>query len=560
MQAEPSGGRGKAGARRKWRRWVAAVGLVAVGLGAGQLVYDALPRTWVASSTVLVLPTVGGAGGGSSIVRAADTVEIDTEAELARSARVAAAASEKMAGAMSPAALLRGGDVTVPPNSQVLVITLKASSPALAQQGAAALSTAYLEQRSADAAAEQERAVEVLSGQHADLTVRLEENAAQLASLDDGDAGGRALAESQKSLLVNQLAEIDGVLVELRFRTTSGGRIITEAERPSTPSAPIPAVILGAGGLVGSLAAAGLLVLLDVRDRRRAGSGLPVLGKVALREPIGPDGAFQVSALQAAALGPLCTTIERAFRAEGPTVIVGVGNPSLRLQLVHGLNHVMADEHSRSLLVLGHDDSLGQRLGLEGTELGLTDLVSQVVDADALLTTSSKGTGGALVVGSGQTHATMAPSVLRSRLSRAWAALGVQFGAVLVDVPPPFDSAWPQSIVQTAGKIVVAVEVGLETSKELDGVLEDLAWLGVEDLVIGVVMFEPVHHQTVAGTGSTPKSDEAVPAPATESGARSGADDAQSAPPDPAKVPAPASGDFEDFVWTGTRRGAVNDG
>ena len=78
-------------------------------------------------------------------------MQIETEAEVAHSAIVAAEAAESLDGAATAEQLLSDSSVSVTPNSQVLVVTFEADTAELARDGSQAMAEAYLTLRSEDA-------------------------------------------------------------------------------------------------------------------------------------------------------------------------------------------------------------------------------------------------------------------------------------------------------------------------------------------------------------------------------------------------------------------------
>ena len=117
----------------RWRIWLSlAVALLCVVLGGlgGFEFHKKSPVEYSASATVLVLPTAAGLDSSVAGNRSQTDVQIATEAELLRSSLVADAASKLMKGALSAKQLLKNSVVTVPPNSQVLMVSLVAGTPA----------------------------------------------------------------------------------------------------------------------------------------------------------------------------------------------------------------------------------------------------------------------------------------------------------------------------------------------------------------------------------------------------------------------------------------------
>ena len=106
--------------RRHW--WLLCVGVV-VGLGCGALALAANRPVYASSTSVLVLPI-----GNTE-------VNLQTEAQLARSTQTAADAAALLAQSLPTAAPddidhVRGADVEVLPNTSVLLIRYERTRPA----------------------------------------------------------------------------------------------------------------------------------------------------------------------------------------------------------------------------------------------------------------------------------------------------------------------------------------------------------------------------------------------------------------------------------------------
>jgi len=117
-------------------------------------------------------------------------VEIETEAELVRSADTTKAAADKLKGSLSATQLRNQSTVTIPQNSSVLMLAVTANRGATAADGANALATAYLAQRNDRAAAEVKAVTDSLSAQVDALNKQIEDNSNKIAGLAAGDVAG----------------------------------------------------------------------------------------------------------------------------------------------------------------------------------------------------------------------------------------------------------------------------------------------------------------------------------------------------------------------------------
>jgi capsular polysaccharide biosynthesis protein len=485
----------------RWRLWLSLVlALLCVALGGltGWEFHKRMPLEYRSSTTVLVLPTAAGLDSSVAGNRSQAVVQIATEAELLRSSLVATAASERLKGALSAKELLKNSTVTVPANSQVLMVSLVSSTPTKARDGSMALAEAYLDRRNAGAKAVLDTSVKNLETQAADLADRLKKNSAAQTAADPKDAGQRELLASQRVVLVAEIADVNSRLVSLRLNAVHGGEIVTKAASPDRPASPNLALTVGAGLLVGLLAAAGLLIGLNqLRAKRRATPGrsaitrVPVLATLALSHAstdeasVGPDVVQFVD--EDEVLRRLCMKISTHKGLPGPTVIVGVGDPVLRTRLGVSLNRAWAAEFGSSVLVLTEDgDHIVEATGIPPAAPGLRDALRR---DQGILETAIVPVGSyAGVVGPGR-EAQLAPTAAqRGLLPEVWTLLEKEFGSVLVETGSPLDSPVAQSVAVTAGRFVVLVEVGIGQRRDLTSTLEEIEWLDLSNRVAGVVI------------------------------------------------------------------------
>ncbi|WP_314649404.1 Wzz/FepE/Etk N-terminal domain-containing protein [uncultured Microbacterium sp.] len=227
--------------RRRWR--VIAV-CALIGVLGGVALWAATPTRYSATTSLVV-----SAGVSNPFTGTKEEVNIRTEQEILGSREVAQRASEALGVTLNPGSfLLSQVDVAAPSGSQVLQVTVSADSPTEAARAADALSEAYLEFR-------REGADTVVNGY-------LEKIDAQLVELQ-----GRP-QDAATSSLVQTLQQ---QRLSLLLTTSEPGRIIGEAEVPSSAATPGLTVSL-AGGLVGGLLLGVAAALLRERTDPRVRS------------------------------------------------------------------------------------------------------------------------------------------------------------------------------------------------------------------------------------------------------------------------------------------------
>ncbi len=529
--AATDGGQGRGGRQRG----TIAIVVVCVLLGglAGFAFYSVQSPVYESETSVLVLPTAGGLDSSVGGTRTGE-VQIQTEAEVAGSAQVAAAASDSLDGAASPQELMADGTVTTSPNSEVLVIGFSAGTQELARDGSQALAQAYLDRRSADAKQARDDAVGVLESKLTEAQANLTEATVALAAARvAGKVADEAQAEADIALAQSQISDVNSRLVALRVQTTQGGQIISEAPLPQNPQSPVLWIDLAAGLLLGALIGSGIVLARDrmrstgqpadvpalspapavVRhvpapvspavgvpmaseeeagDRPRgedAASGLQVLASLEL------DDAGTVSAAEAAALGELAVAIAGRGGPDGPVIVVGVDYPALMTGAAFALSDAWASAVGGSALVLTEQSAPGSR-GMSVAGRGLTDVLSGEWPVDG--TVEVVEAGRQAVLGVGLAKLELPPATQRRRLANVWSDLEEEYGTVLAHVQVPFDGALAQSVLQTAGPVLVVVKVGLSQQQDLAYAVEQLNWLGVADQVAGIVSVSSASHAATA--------------------------------------------------------------
>ena len=214
------------------RRYWALMLICAIGgaLAAG-LFASTKPASYVASARVLLRPTLGNplapdnASSGQQV-----TIAMQTEATLVDSDPVAALSNPKLTTKWTPG----GGTVhaSVPPNTQVLLITFKAKSAKLAQAGAQSVADGYLQYRKAQSAATVKAQTDVLTKQVAAATTKL--TAAEKAQTSTSTSTA-SNATRQIQLLTGQLVSLQDTLSQLQGTDTAPGSVLSPATLPGKP-------------------------------------------------------------------------------------------------------------------------------------------------------------------------------------------------------------------------------------------------------------------------------------------------------------------------------------
>ncbi|WP_227870224.1 lipopolysaccharide biosynthesis protein [Streptomyces otsuchiensis] len=246
-------------------RLLIAAGVLLGLLGGGYLGL-ATSDTYIATSEIVVRAPASDPFEGGSL----DRVAMGSERRTAVSDTVAEQAATELGRPADEADDLKEGlQVTNPPNTEVLRFSYTATDPDTAAGRANAFVRAYLGNRQETAQGLVDSMAGSLQEQRAVQEERLEVQEGRIAEAFDGSrAHEEALAA--RAAIVSRMGEIDGRISELRSLDTSGGRVITRAAVPDSPSGPGLVMLLGLGTAVGigvGLLAAWVRLVFDPRVR-----------------------------------------------------------------------------------------------------------------------------------------------------------------------------------------------------------------------------------------------------------------------------------------------------
>ncbi|MGJ6961041.1 Wzz/FepE/Etk N-terminal domain-containing protein [Streptosporangium sp. G11] len=241
------------------RRWLIVVSLLLTGAGGAAALLWLTPPSYTASGQVLVTATGSQEQTNQVTIRQREPLNLDTEAQVARSAVVAAKARHLFGGLPCPA------EVSVPPNTSVLEISCSAADPKAAASGASAYALAYLAQR-------RESSTQTLTAQIGAVLVKLKQINASLtrvATTLPGLGRGtteRALALQRQNVLARQVHSLTARYDALKTVAVTPGSVISQAVAPTEPTAPRPPLYLGSGLMAGLLCGVGTAWLRDRLD------------------------------------------------------------------------------------------------------------------------------------------------------------------------------------------------------------------------------------------------------------------------------------------------------
>ncbi len=297
------------------RRLVAAVCLLA-GVGAGAAALAMTPERYTAVAQVQVLPTGAQEQFNVPSSRQRETLNLDTESQIARSAVVSTLAAAILKYP-DPEELREHVTVDVPPNSAILSISYSASDPRAAAAGAQAYAEAYLRNRA-------RAAEDAIGGQLKLIAARLREVEDDLDKAVTPQAANTQATQTtqatttrtaagpgparRQAVLARQVSDLTLRYDALKTVAVTPGTVISPARPPARPAHPSPPLFLGSGLFLGVLAGAGAAFgrdRLDTRIRTCADverlCGLPLLAELPAR----PEAAVldEMAAAVATSLG-----------------------------------------------------------------------------------------------------------------------------------------------------------------------------------------------------------------------------------------------------------------
>lgn len=456
--------------RRQWVTLALAV-VLGVSLGVGLLMV--LPKTYTASSSVLVKAITE--PGEAVDARTTGEINMDTESQVVKSLPVAAEVKDTIGSSLTPVALSWRVSVSIPANTTIMSIQYEADSAAEAREGAEAFAQAYLGYRSAAAQDRVDSQLKQLDTEAASTEDRIRTLLAKLPSLE---AGSSDLLSTQQELrrLRSRANWVDDQRLPLQTAQTAPGTIIASAQTPSGPASPNRVLVLG------STMAIALLLGLAIawwRDRHLARIrsaqevegelSLDVLGSVRQTRLLtrGPDHLplqeyrQLVHAIQA-----------RVSDADNDVLVAGVGVNSAANEVAHSLATAVSRTGTDVLLVFSDRQTESVFAGDDAIWRGADD------ERDISLDLTSLESASLVVDGDVQNRA------LAGYLKSLHRENGQM---VILSTPPMETSADAQAVAPYVALAVLVVEVHRTTQEDVARALRQLHQVGVESVCAVVV-------------------------------------------------------------------------
>jgi capsular polysaccharide biosynthesis protein/MinD-like ATPase involved in chromosome partitioning or flagellar assembly len=253
------------------RRWWLIIVFAILGTVGGVGYYAVAHKVYVATASVYVTAT-GGTANQVADGRTSGAVNLDTEAQVVQSATVAQAAAKLMHSTAPLPKLIDRISVTVPANSQVLLISCEAGSADGSATCAQSFAQAYLTYTATSTTSAANSQISSLQSKISALETASAKLSVEVGSLPT-NSSQRATAQQQLTSDRSQLDSLNSQVAALtaELANPSGGSIISSATPPVSPSSPNKLLVVPSGLLVGLLIGLILAFVWDRRDRRIRG-------------------------------------------------------------------------------------------------------------------------------------------------------------------------------------------------------------------------------------------------------------------------------------------------
>jgi hypothetical protein len=240
------------------RQWVLIADGILAGVLAVVIYLITTPVGYQGDVTVMLsaLPGVVGDGSGGS-----SEISVDSDAQVATSARVLKAAAARVHYPGGDSALAEKLHLTARPNSRVLTIAVRANTAGLARDAADAIAAELLRVRGRDFSAR-------LKNQRTALTRQIQVVATELAAIAPASADEIMPATPEAKALLSKLSALQLQAAELDGQSADPGLVTASARAGPSGRSGLQAK-LASGAMIGLLAGLAMAWLRDRGTRRR---------------------------------------------------------------------------------------------------------------------------------------------------------------------------------------------------------------------------------------------------------------------------------------------------
>ena len=382
--------------------------------------------------------------------------------------------------------------VAVPANSSILQVSCQAKSPPQAAACANAFADAYLQNRSATAAATTDSELKTVRNQLSDLEKSTTRLNLQIRSLPV-NSPQRASAQSQLQSDSGQLRSLANQAASLSAQAaaSSGGSIISKATPPATPSSPKKKIILPSGLLAGLLIGLIIAFAWDKRDTRiKDARNLGQFGVPTLLTVSGKDLDRELLAAPRSTAGLEFTELARSLTAgrvrddqllmvagasAGPSVTVTAANLAVAL----------ARTHSAVILVCPAGQGTVELLGLPESRFldvrGAAELAAGEVSLDELVLQPAGFPGLRVLVLGADLH-----DLPHAQARRLAGQLRSSADYAVIQGPAQGNGADSYALAEYCGATLLTVEISATKRPDVEDSIKRLTRLGTS--VVGLAV------------------------------------------------------------------------
>src|SRR5215469_7119770 len=501
--------------RRRWKS-IATVGLIGLVLAGAYVVLA--PKTYTSAVLVQVsaLPSNANAVGG----RTGGPVNMDNEAQIVRSAAVAALVKQNLHSPLSVTTIQHNIRVSVPPNTTFLQISCAAGSAVGAQKCANVAGSQYLDYRRVSnmnliasgitALRAQEK---VLAGRITTLktsifVTRHKKGVTPNNPTIEGLALRLASDKSAQSALRSHINQALPLQVSLSNPTgTIVGQVVSPATLPTAPASPRKLLYVPSGLVLGLVVGIGLAFLNERRDKRvhsvrdvERYSGQPTLLSLGGKRHGSGTGVESPRTPPGRAYNELAQVIVTALGDSGHVIAVAATSPGASATVVSAnLAAALARTTDRTVLICGdvHGTRAPELLGASRGR-GLSEVLTGSASATEVLS-GVPDLPGLAVIAPGLDVARAAAVMRETPMKRAVSELLGQARYVVIEVQSVGDNADTFGLAHFADASIVAAEVGRSRPDDVSGCARRLERLGTP--VLGTAVVPPVSIPSAARKG-----------------------------------------------------------
>jgi uncharacterized protein involved in exopolysaccharide biosynthesis/Mrp family chromosome partitioning ATPase len=504
------------------RRWRAVLlgALLGLVLAVGYLFL--VPLQYQSTASVLVTATTGAdAATPTNGQGNRDTVNLDTEAQLVTSTDTINQARKLLGGAASPQQLEQHVSATIPPNTSILQISFTASSAPEAQRGARAFAQAYLTVRGQVAQNSLDSQVAGVTAQIKDVRTQLQTASGRVRSAAAGSVD-RSIAQAEADVLTSQLSTLTAQLNQLESLSVSPGRVIVQADLPSSPSGAGLPVVLAAGLVLGLVLGTAFALMRDRADRRvrtaadaARVTGVPVVSLLEDKQADtrAPSRSFRRLSNTLTSLLPSGrrAVVVTSAGSETPSAVVAVQLATALAAGGHSVTLVSADRGAEGLLgaAVARRDGAGLGEVLAGRR-ALEEVLHPVAT-----------TPGLRWLPVGEDTGDLSARLQGAAVGRLVATLSDLSEFVVLHAAPAGANTDAQSLARVANAGLVVVEAGRTEADELADAVVQLDQVNLAD--VSCVLAAPRLLRTAApvagGRQATPAPQERAPQEKADTGA-----------------------------------------